>query len=756
MKTAPLALSLVLLASFSFAWWDPSFQYRTPINITSSVPLTDYQVQVNPQIYNNTGLVGSWHFSEGSGTRAADSSGFGNDGTLNGPAWTAGKFGNGLQFDGVNNYVDAGSAASLNIGTNPTTFELWLRSSSTAVQTAISTRNENTNGYVVQLTTSVVEFYAPSTGGVIDGSVNVLDGQWHHVVVVRAGTGNNRVYVDGVSKTLTTNTENLANPSIALNTRIGMQQVTGDSRYFNGIIDEVRIYNRSLSAQEISEHYNASKARLDYADLRFALANDTQIPYWMENDKSAWVKVPSVPAGNSTIYMYYGNASAVYNSSLGGNDTFVFFDDFNYWDRGKWERYGTGTDASVTVSDGIMRIDRTNMQTARTFSPGVVVSAVNKKGVQSSMGTGFGDANWDYAALAGHNTVLLRPSYFGAANGASYTQNNVFTTGWDVYKKRTITWASGLAVGEIDGVTNTITSYVPTVPLRLLLGEYNAGSTFEMYIDSLYVRKYSSAEPVSSLSALESAPIDSTPPSVSIQSPANSTYLNPSVQLNFTATDASGISACKYSLNGAANVTLAGCANTSITAQAGSNALAVWASDGTNWGSASVSFTLDATPPVVLIHSPLNQDYNSSSIPLNFTASDASGVTQCKYELNGTNYSLPGCANTTLTAANGSNSLRVWAYDGANWGYASVSFTVTLAQPQQSVSNATVTDANGIGNVSLLGIPPGASRIVYSVGSNSYSRSFSASSGVSSVRISARATLQGTPAAGKTLSFELS
>ena len=72
------------------------------------------------------GLVGYWAFDEGSGTIAYDSSGFANNGTTtNGPSWTNGKVGGGMEFDGTNDYVDVRDSDSLDI-TNEITIEFWI------------------------------------------------------------------------------------------------------------------------------------------------------------------------------------------------------------------------------------------------------------------------------------------------------------------------------------------------------------------------------------------------------------------------------------------------------------------------------------------------------------------------------------------------------------------------------------------------------------------------------------------------------
>ncbi|MCA9378789.1 DUF2341 domain-containing protein, partial [Candidatus Dojkabacteria bacterium] len=69
----------------------------------------------------------------------------------------------------------------------------------------------------------------------------------------------------------------------------------------------------------------------DFSDLRFTNVSGTSISYWLQSYTAStsavvWVKVPSLPTGDTDIYMYYGNASATSASS--GEDTFILFDDF--------------------------------------------------------------------------------------------------------------------------------------------------------------------------------------------------------------------------------------------------------------------------------------------------------------------------------------------------------------------------------------------------------------------------------------------
>jgi hypothetical protein len=100
----------------------------------------------------------------------------------------------------------------------------------------------------------------------------------------------------------------------------------------------------ALSAYQVhivlGSGFDFTKAQANGADIQFTAGDGvTAIPYWLESwnasssAASLWVNVPSIPAAGTTIYMYYGNASAT--SASNGNATFNFFDDFSYTSGGK-------------------------------------------------------------------------------------------------------------------------------------------------------------------------------------------------------------------------------------------------------------------------------------------------------------------------------------------------------------------------------------------------------------------------------------
>ena len=92
----------------------------------------------------------------------------------------------------------------------------------------------------------------------------------------------------------------------------------------------------------------------DFDDIRFKDSDgSTELSHWRESYTDSdsaifWVKVPSVPSGDKTIYMYYGNADA--SSASDGNATFIFFDDFS-GDLSKWNIH-IDTDVAITSSYG--------------------------------------------------------------------------------------------------------------------------------------------------------------------------------------------------------------------------------------------------------------------------------------------------------------------------------------------------------------------------------------------------------------------
>ncbi|MDO8435865.1 MAG: LamG-like jellyroll fold domain-containing protein, partial [bacterium] len=200
--------------------------------------------------------VGIWRFDEGSGTIASDSSGYGNNGTLvNGPVWTtdspSGK-GRALSFDGVNDYVDAGNGATLQ--PNYVTLETWVKTTTTAGGRVAAHVGGGKYPYDIYLNpngTARWEFDGISAAvSNQSGNKKVNDGNWHYITIAYDGS-TGFLYVDGVLDVSIAYSGGV----LEYNGSSFLIGKGGDGHVFNGLIDEVRIYNSALGITQIQKHY---------------------------------------------------------------------------------------------------------------------------------------------------------------------------------------------------------------------------------------------------------------------------------------------------------------------------------------------------------------------------------------------------------------------------------------------------------------------------------------------------------------------
>jgi hypothetical protein len=212
-----------------------------------------------------TGLAGWWKFDEGSGSSAADASGNGNTGTLvNGPTWTTGKIGQALNFDGVNDYVTLGNPASLQL-TGAITVSAWVYHDAFvhAANTIASKQGGSTNrGWKLGANNGAGSAYcfdiAPTNSTLLGacgpGNSNTT-GEWVHVVGVYDPSNAIIVYKNGAQIGIQTSGVPASQFSSSRPVEIGTRSDVTD-HWFDGKIDDVRIYNLALSASEIQALYN--------------------------------------------------------------------------------------------------------------------------------------------------------------------------------------------------------------------------------------------------------------------------------------------------------------------------------------------------------------------------------------------------------------------------------------------------------------------------------------------------------------------
>jgi len=214
------------------------------------------------------GLIGYWNFEEGSGSVALDRSGNGHDGELvNGPIWSNGAIGGGLLLDGKNDYVRVSDSPDLDpVVTQEITLAAWIKiegygSSYGGVYGIVGKASSPSRPRGAYLF-AVCNWFPPEKQGKLRFGIHddvyfqdvfsnreIPTGRWVHVAVTKDKQNVCKFYIDGTLDSVDSSTITEPFHDTALNLVLGY---TGSySDYLPGYIDEIRIYNRALSASEI-------------------------------------------------------------------------------------------------------------------------------------------------------------------------------------------------------------------------------------------------------------------------------------------------------------------------------------------------------------------------------------------------------------------------------------------------------------------------------------------------------------------------
>jgi hypothetical protein len=199
---------------------------------------------------------GYWSFDEAAGTTAADGSGNNNTGTLHGAVHIAGKHGGALDFDGTSAYVDVGNPASLQL-TGAMTVSAWVFIDSVASSGRIIAKEggPGVRSWSLNVESSgIAKLIIASTLSVTlsaDTVAAVPTGQWIHLAGVYEPGVAVRIYLNGVLNNSVVTGVPAQQVDNGLNINIGRRPDVGT--YFDGRIDEVRIYNLALTGPQITE-----------------------------------------------------------------------------------------------------------------------------------------------------------------------------------------------------------------------------------------------------------------------------------------------------------------------------------------------------------------------------------------------------------------------------------------------------------------------------------------------------------------------
>lgn len=240
---------------------DSNYPYWAAENITQNVPMyfvfAQSELKTHPTQYTPSSRSVTQGLLDLTGTKTINLT----DVSFNSSAQ--------ITFDGTNDSISGGpSTAYLPLPTH--SLEAWVKSPGLGSGMSTSAIFGITYGLIVQVhSDGAVSYYAYTTDSgsqvllfsTSTSGVNILDNKWHHVVCTRDAT-NVKIYIDGVLNVTASNGGSWTGTNVwsSMNMLIG-NNPNNVYYYFNGSIDIAKIYNRALSASEVSTNYNALKTR---------------------------------------------------------------------------------------------------------------------------------------------------------------------------------------------------------------------------------------------------------------------------------------------------------------------------------------------------------------------------------------------------------------------------------------------------------------------------------------------------------------
>jgi len=212
-------------------------------------------------VVGSDNLVGWWKLDETSGTTAYDSSGRNHHGALNGgftfsgnsENGVSGKFRGAVHFDGTDDYINVGDVSDLSFPNNTFTISCWFKADDTTSLIGLLGKRGSPWEYALHAIgvggTIIAESWSSGGANVYNGVSMSYSTAWTHLVYTADGA-NASLYRDGVLIASTAKSVQTMSDTSSPFT-IGLAGNGAGAKYMKGILDDIRVYNKALSADEI-------------------------------------------------------------------------------------------------------------------------------------------------------------------------------------------------------------------------------------------------------------------------------------------------------------------------------------------------------------------------------------------------------------------------------------------------------------------------------------------------------------------------
>lgn len=454
-----------------------------------------------------TSLIGHWTMDgpdiNWASGRLTDKSGQGNHGTVvgmaTGTAPADGKVGQALNFDGTNDYINAGMGADI---TGAVTISAWVNGNGSEADDFIAGRGNTSTGaastqqYLLYYASTNQPAFRVSNGSAqissLSGANGAPDGRWFHLVGVYDGIDTTRLYLNGVQVDTDTSASFGSLNSSAIGIGIGSRQ-TGGSNFHSGLIDDVRIYNRAFSVSEISKLYQSGK-----------VTHNVSLPGGnsLENNLLGWWTFdgPDVNWATGRVFdkSVQGNSATIINMSTTSSPVEGRIGQAFFFD---------GIDDVVSASSPTILDDVFPLSISAWIKP-ESYGEENQSGIVGKVTSGAGGSGWVFATLI----TQARVQFFVNCTGADMTGRSVAdsltTSDFGKWMHLVVTWdgscnksgvqffKNGVDISSSGG-TDGSGDYVSDASNSFLIGANNIGPrTFDGAIDDVrfYNRVLSASE----------------------------------------------------------------------------------------------------------------------------------------------------------------------------------------------------------------------------------------------------------------------